>query len=412
MLSHRVDRLVLLAEAPGVSRPSIGDTPKPLFAELQFLAVASVSVPLFFLWEGIGSGFYLGDAFGSWHRWALDWFEGRLPVETWRYPQLMPTNWAAMYAVQGTPDVHFFAKSYMAIFPIAIQLVFIAVARATQKSRYFLGAILYAVVLVVFTNRYLINDGYADIAMSFLCFLSFMCLANWRVGQHAPWLHFGIVFACAAAVTKQPGLYWLAGVGIYLATDWMRQPERPRRLLGLVVYILMVALLVLPWWLYKELQIRSGIEVSEVGVIMSGAWSGLDTLGPFERATRTIVGNFAANTTQQWVGVILLFLFAASLTRPATYWSTLGVVMPFFLLWAFAFGYATDMRNVSLAIPFAALACAQGASALSQLLAVAHSISWARRKSCRRNHAGSCNCHCVGKGVADGQFSSRPREIG
>lgn len=200
LFSPRAIRLVLAIEClaigwivfscwrrpPGVSRPSIGDTPKPLFAELQFLAVASVSVPLFFLWEGIGSGFYLGDAFGSWHRWALDWFEGRLPVETWRYPQLMPTNWAAMYAVQGTPDVHFFAKSYMAIFPIAIQLVFIATARATQKSRYFLGAILYAVVLVVFTNRYLINDGYADIAMSFLCFLSFMCLANWREGQKAP----------------------------------------------------------------------------------------------------------------------------------------------------------------------------------------------------------------------------------
>jgi hypothetical protein len=334
------------------------------YAALQTLAIASLVVPLYYFWDGLGTGFYLGDAYGSWHRWALDWFEGRFPIETWRYPQLMPTNWAAMYAVAGTPEVQFFAKSYMAIFPFAIQLMFIATAQATRDRAYFCGAILYGLVLIFLTNKYLINDGYADIGLSFFCLLSYMCLVAGRMKSDLRILALGCTFACAAAVTKQTGLYWLAAVGVYLVIQSWRERRAgiATHLHALIGYCALIAIVVLPWWIYKEIQIRNGIEVSEVQTIFSGAWSGLAKLNYLDRAVDTVAGNFLKTLPQKIVSIALASLIAISVFKRSTQWITFGVVLPFIVLWAAAFGYSTDMRNVSLAVPFAVLSAAQGAS--------------------------------------------------
>src|SRR5687767_5239141 len=83
---------VLLLLLRSRSRGSLGSGAGAIAAtnrtSIFFFAVAalSCSVPVHYFFAGLGDGFVLGDAYFSWHAWALDWFEGRFPFQTWRYP--------------------------------------------------------------------------------------------------------------------------------------------------------------------------------------------------------------------------------------------------------------------------------------------------------------------------------------
>ena len=355
------------------SRGSHGSGARAIFARdrtatfIFAVGVLSCAVPAYYFFEDLGNGFSVGDAYFSWHAWALDWYEGRFPYRTWRYPQLMTANWAMMYAVAGTPEVQFFAKSYMAVYPLAIQLTFLELGRLTRDWVYFIGATLYGLILALLTNSYLINDGYADICLSFFCFLSFWSITCGVKMIDLKWLGIGLAFGCAAAVTKQPGLYWLAITTAFLLWRGWRARSKSNGAFfakAIVLQIGLVAAVVLPWWVYKDLQIRAGIEASEVQVVFAAKWSGLSELAPFERALQTISGNFLTNVPQAAAFVSLVVLVGISLVRRSTWPVALGIVLPFFALWVFTFGYSSDMRNLSLAMPFIALCATQGARVL------------------------------------------------
>src|SRR6266700_3598462 len=76
----------------------------------------------------------------SWNRWASEWYSGQLPLKTYHYPQLLPTNWSISYQFLGTDEIQFFAKSVMILFGFGTLFIFWDLYRKS-RSVYFLMAL-------------------------------------------------------------------------------------------------------------------------------------------------------------------------------------------------------------------------------------------------------------------------------
>ncbi|MFH0996859.1 MAG: hypothetical protein V1844_15395 [Pseudomonadota bacterium] len=79
---------------------------------------------LLVLWSHVPGVFEEWDAVVSWSRWAVDWYEGHWPVETYGYPQLVPVMWSVTYLWLGSDQIEIFSRAMMGLFPIAILAVF------------------------------------------------------------------------------------------------------------------------------------------------------------------------------------------------------------------------------------------------------------------------------------------------
>jgi len=78
---------------------------KPFFYKLLFvLSLVMIGLFFYFFISRVKAVFYLNDPVLAWNRFTLDWFHNQFPVHTWRYPQLIPTNWSIAYMIMQNPD--------------------------------------------------------------------------------------------------------------------------------------------------------------------------------------------------------------------------------------------------------------------------------------------------------------------
>jgi hypothetical protein len=238
----------------------------------NFLFLLSVGVMLWyvFLFFYFLSGvFEHWDPVTGWNRFALDWADNQWPTNTWRYPQLIPTNWSISYVMMQNTEVQCFAKAIMPLFSIAVLLLFLDLAISKKKAVYLLGLVGYGGLLGYLYNPSYIVSGYVDIAVSFFAFLSFHALHNSRGCDRSwrfPAIWWSVIFAAAAAITKQAGLFILGIILVWgIRNLYQNRPASSNeKITGKVLVLLFTVIIITAsWYIIKEIHIAGEIDRSD-----------------------------------------------------------------------------------------------------------------------------------------------------
>ncbi len=174
----------------------------------------------------------------------------------------------------------------------------------------------------------------------------------------------GAVLCAGAALTKQAGLYIAA---VYPVLAWSlvgrgaegRRPQATFAWPAIGVVVLVLAVLIAPWYVYKLLAIHRGADGAVAAYLLHDIHQGRNL---WQRLLHA--GGLLHAAVPLPAVAALLAAMALALRDPVQRRLTLLVAAPFALLWALGFSY--DLRNIALAIPFAAAAAGFGASELGR----------------------------------------------
>jgi len=349
-----------------------------------FLAACLVLlVYVFYFFYFLGTVFEHWDPVTGWNRFAVAWAHNRLPGNSWHYPQLIPANWSLTYVFMGNTAIQFFARALMPLFAIGVLLLFLDLALRYKRSAYLLALIFYGMILGYLYDPSYIVSGYMDIPVSFFAFLAFHVMhsrysfpgstaldasgieAPAKGSYFNPWV-LAVLFASAAAVTKQAGLFILFVIFPWAGIDLIKK----RKTLSykqlskmLRILVLIIGVVVASWYLLKEVQIREGKDRSEVQMVQAAHHT--DTLqARVEFGFEQILHRRHPKLTPLVLAGMALMILG--LFHPLSRWVTLFIFLPYGVLWLMLFSY--DTRNLALALPFAAFSAAFGSDWLKQCL--------------------------------------------
>ncbi len=339
-----------------------------------------------------GRIFQQWDAVVSWNRWAIEWAANRPPQLTSYYPQLLPANISLSYVFMQTSDVWIFAKAMQFLFCLMLLLAMLDAARLSGNSGLLLGVAITHGLLVAMLRYRMLSSGYADAPLAFFAWMPIYALLQADRAEQpihrVKWIIVGALFAAGAALTKQLGLYVAA---VYPILTWIwalrgcrvgrvkRVPPKSadsdswwesRRSAHPTCLYMLIALFVVPWYVYKFTDIRSGHDVNNTQILVRDAHEGRNLPARLAHA-----GGLLADATTLPGGALLLVAMAASLADRRTRW-TLGMfVLPLGLVWATAFSY--DLRNLALLAPF--VGAAAGAGLVRIIRWMERTAGWAER---------------------------------
>jgi len=312
-----------------------------------------------YFFSNLGKVFNVWDAIFSWNRWAVDWSTNQLPVLTYEYPQLLPANWSLSYVIIQNTDVQAFAKAIMPLFSIFTTLLFFDLAKKKNNLAYFMGLIIYGLILYSLYRQF-ITSGYVDIAVSFFAFLSFYVYVYNKKEE------FGIqniilitIFACAAAITKQSGLIVLLFATVYDIWYLYKNKKQLSKKVFLKVIILLIFIILIVvflWYLIKEIQIVSGVDLSSIKYCIHDIYKG-DNL--IQRLNNVIQKYFISRSIpERIISIFMSFFLLLGLFKKESRWILIIFIYPFILIWCFFFSY--DHRNLAVLLPFLAYSSAFG----------------------------------------------------
>ncbi|MCK4650936.1 hypothetical protein KAT08_02050 [Candidatus Babeliales bacterium] len=336
-----------------------------------FCSILCIGWVIFFIFKNISSIciFRGTDDVFSWNRWALDWFSNKLPHNTWHYPQLIPANWSISYLFMNAP-LQYIPKIIMPLFMFYMLLLMFYLGIYKKSIGYFIG--------VVATTLFIYNaletsfiSGFVEIPVAFMSFLSVACLLLAQDIQNKndvkKYIFLGIIFVAGSAVIKQAGLFVVLVYPalIYLLVIKKKQLQFYRKDIYqlLFVYITSIFIIILPFYLYKEIQIYLGFDHSEINYITSVIYAGKSLLGRFMDSTKMFLNNnvfylkiwflqsnyYLLFSLQILLGFIYGFVLLFSLKSKSFRYIFLLLLLPYSLIWAFFFCY--DLRNYSIAYP-------------------------------------------------------------
>jgi hypothetical protein len=339
----------------------------------NFLFIVSLAIILwyvFLFFYFLGGVFEHWDPVVGWNRFALDWADNQLPGHTWRYPQLIPANWSISYVLLQNTDVQCFAKALMPLFSLGVLLLFLDLGLRIQKKKSFflLGLILFGIFLAYMYNPSFIVSGYVDIAVSFFAFLAFHALRrfpeeNNRGNFRQVW--WAVVFASAAAVTKQSGLFFLAVVLVwaFIRIFKNRKAFSPKKTVGIILLVLLtVSIVSVSWYVLKEIHIQRGKDQSGIELVQM-AHHGAGYMQRFTGAVTKLATHRHPKLKFLFYAGILVMLLGVFHKKSRRV--TLIIVIPYTMIWGFFFSY--DSRNLAPVIPFMAIAAAGGIVFLKKL---------------------------------------------
>jgi hypothetical protein len=256
----------------------------------------------------------------------------------------------------GNTSIQFFAKSVIPLFTAGILLVFLDLGLKKRSAGYLLGLALCAYILKTNLGEY-IGEGYSDIPAAFLGLMAFYSLLRidpQKENFQKAYIQ-GAIFAGASAVTKQTGvfiffLYAIFAFFIYFypSKDLSFREKVQKWLLPLII----VGLVVAPWYIYKQIAIIQGWEKSEVGVIGEITNQVHDQANIFLRSYQAFIS----------LGKVLIFfglaILSIILVDKRFKYLVLGVIVPFTLIWSVYASY--DSRNLAMMYPLVAMVCGVG----------------------------------------------------
>lgn len=326
----------------------------PVFGA-AFIQYASVA------WRDFGHAFGGWDPIVSWNRWALVWSEGRIPIDVWEYPQLLPTTWSMIYKLTGAPQIELFAKALCAWIPI---LSFICFADMVQRKDQVGGtcsAVAAGLLLLIASPFQLL--GYADVPSGTLAFVGFYtALQSIKLSGRDAYksIFLGCIIVAGGALTKQSGVLFAIALPISL---WILSPSHDGRLARVIMASAVLIAAISPWYVYRAIQ-----------EIFYGAGTAI---------VQTAIRSHAGQTMWQRVHIAGTYLQPFMTMRQAGYFiipglllapiSRLGrvvlltAVIPYLIIFLVFFGY--DEHNALPVIPFVAWAVGIGFSNAARLLA-------------------------------------------
>jgi hypothetical protein len=301
-----------------------------------------------FIWN-LGSSFNSYDTVAEWNRWALDWAANQLPTGTWRYPQLLSSNWSLIYVLMGNTTIQFFAKSFMPLFTLFILLMMVDLAYQKRAPGYLLGTAISYLTLKKFLGGFLI-EGLADMPAAFLAFAAVYLLILHQKERNEADSSRGTVLmaiiAAGAGVTKQVGVEFLGLYGlVFLLFYLLPQIRRDKRQgwKSLWISVGLVLLIVVPWYAYRQVLIGQGLENSEMGMIMDA------TTYTYRSADVALRFDAIRQNMGKYFYLFVLIIPFSFLMDPLTRGINFLIALPLFLSWGFLASY--DFRNLSIALP-------------------------------------------------------------
>jgi hypothetical protein len=291
------------------------------------------------------------DTIVSWNSWAGQWFSGTFPERTNRYAQLIPTNFAVSYAFLGTTQIQFFAKSFMPLFNLFILLLMFDLGLEHKKPGYFMGVVASRYILKKFLGDY-IASGYVDVALAFFTFLTVYSLLKAMAiddsRQKINYLGLGFIFAAGTALTKQNGLLVFALyplLAYFLILRNFDNLHNQQRFIILTKWFILSLIIILPWYAFNEYRIFQGAVETNVSYLMGDRHENRNLLERFMRA---------AGMLEKYAFLYPLILLSLPFLESSMIWIILTLLLPYSLIWAFAF--STFPRNLSIALPILGLA--------------------------------------------------------
>lgn len=351
------------------------------------LAVATLLYYCVQVWANLGQIFNAWDAIVSWNRWAVDWYHGSFPTQTWHYPQLLPTLWSISYIFLGDSSIQFFAKAIMPLFPLFILLLILDLGLRTKQVGYIFSISITGVLLIVIMGgSQVLSDGYADIPVAFMAFFSVYLILITKCSDTVldvkKNLILGSVCCAGCALTKQAGLYMAVIYPILCYLLVLRfNPNLAYKDKIKIVFAIyaVITILVIPWYTYIQIRINYGLESSEINYVTTAIHQDRSLLQRLLKAVNMLEDKFYNVLNLDLVqrlsiikvkfgmvlvnAYIVICLVMCTWNRSWKYLVTL-VVVPFFFIWAFYFSYSE--RNLALAIPFIGVALGMGTQFLKE----------------------------------------------
>jgi len=345
--SLRIEREQWQSMARKVLWPARGWQALACFGSLV-LGITAVLTVIWHNYGAIGGVFDAWDPVMSYNQWATEWAANHLPVYTWHYPQLMPINWSIPYvligSLSGSIHLQFFSAAIMSVFGVLMVWNVLLLGVERQEPGYWLGAVVTTAILFGIFRGYMAK-GWVDVPVAYFGFLavSMMLVVDQYTQQRGRWLLLIALVLAGGAVTKQAGLYllllmpvlvWLSGYRLYqMSTPW-----------GSVIGCWLLALLLaLPWYVLIQYLIITGQAQSEVGFVTHNIYAFLGYTGWF----RYVAVLYEIGL---WLCIGIVIAWHYGIKRGPWRALTLWVVVPFTMIWAFAYSYS--MRNFALVVPF------------------------------------------------------------
>jgi 4-amino-4-deoxy-L-arabinose transferase-like glycosyltransferase len=214
----------------------------------------------------------------------------------------------------------------------------------------------------VFGSR---GNGYADSPVAFwgLMTVTFIILSENHKDENKLIL-LGALFAAGAALTKQTGMSMVLIYPVLLLLRDRRQPKKSIRLM--IKSIGLMALMVIPWYLFKEIQIHLGIDTSEVWGNISIVRNNHSWIEIISSAQELFLNNIINPFISKNVTFILL-IFLAIVSFKDKFWREICclIIIPFWIGWMLLISY--DTRNLNLIIPLLGISAGVGIRNLLQL---------------------------------------------
>ena len=294
-----------------------------------------------------GTVFSGWDTLYSWNAYAETWASGNIPRIGGMYPQLVSANWSISYLLQGENAVQFFNTLLPPVFFLLIQMMLFDLGFQRRECAFFFAAVIARFMMKKLMGDQLF-DGYMDVpaaSMSLLSVYTFLKAESKDPADQRQGIVLGVLFAAAAAVTKQSG--WAAFVlsplgGWLLLREGMKTMDK-RRKAALCAAALLIAL---PWYLYCLSGKTPGTERE---LIANGI---MDYNSRFDLRYRL---ELAAATLGKYGAVFLLSLIGLPFVPKKYRLLFFLMAWPLTLIWAVSYSY--DARNLGPVLPIISLLC-------------------------------------------------------
>ncbi len=323
------------------------------------LALSGVLWAVHLLRLNFGTVFSGWDTLFSWNAYAVMWAGGGVPLVGGMYPQLVAANWSVSYVLQGAEAVQFFNTLLPPLFFLMIELMLFDLGFQRRECGFFLAAVLCRYMMKKLLGDGLF-DGYMDVpaaAMCLLVFYTFLKAEGREAAERRQCLVLGLIFAAAAAVTKQSGFLALAlaplMTALWMKDDFAALPRWEKFLL-----IALMALIVLPW--YAHCQLTRG-QTGEQGLIAEGitVFNTQYDIHHKLNLARAALGKYLAVFLAAFIGLPFI---------PRKYRLTLVLFSaPLSVIWVLYYTY--DARNLAAALPFVSIMAGLAIAGVGRLCA-------------------------------------------
>ncbi len=333
---------------------------------VMIFALVVLAIVFYFslFYYNASSSFIFRDAVISFNRWAINWYHGILPTQTWDYPQLLSANWSLTYQFLLTDVVQLFANAVTGLFPLLVLFVLLDLGFRKKQLAYFI-AIVFTAYLFRLSNQTLQDANYV---VAFFTLMSFylLILAKDQINleEAKKLIYLGAFTAAGAALSKQSGIFIAILYPLFVYLIILKDKKIFRKpLRAIFACYLVILLLLLPWYAYKYMQIMLGKEHFAYSSLMVHVLyhSYLQrVMFAFHYLINPLYGRVFG-----WILIplfVVFGVFANKIFRQVFFL----FVFPYFLIWLFCFSY--DPRNLDTIFPILAIVMGYGAALLIHLL--------------------------------------------